>query len=75
MQHQNINQFLGACPEPDNLCIVSVYCAKGSLEDVLENENIKLDSVFKMSFVSDITEVCGKDTRLYKSLIGAEYPG
>lgn len=57
LNHLNINQVLGACVEPGNIYIVSDYCKRGSLQDVLENENINLDWMFKLSFSSDIVEV------------------
>ncbi len=37
--------------------MVSPYCSKGSLQDVLENSNIRLDLIFKLSFASDIAQV------------------
>ncbi|XP_070550787.1 atrial natriuretic peptide receptor 1-like [Ptychodera flava] len=54
VSHANLNPFVGACIDPPNICIVSHYCSKGSLQDVLENDNIKLDWMFKMSFAMDI---------------------
>ncbi|XP_077994096.1 atrial natriuretic peptide receptor 2-like [Glandiceps talaboti] len=56
MRHGNINQFVGACIDPPDICIVTHYCSKGSLQDVLENDNIKLDWLFKLSFASDIAK-------------------
>lgn len=32
MRHENINSFIGACIDSPNIAIVSVYCARGSLE-------------------------------------------
>ena len=57
MRHGNVNPFIGACLEPQHIVIVSQYAAKGSLNDVIHHEHIKLDSMFKMSFVADIVEV------------------
>ncbi|XP_020632212.1 atrial natriuretic peptide receptor 2-like [Orbicella faveolata] len=54
LTHQNINTFIGACVEPGNICILSQYCAKGSLQDVLHNDSLKLDWMFQMSISSDI---------------------
>ncbi|XP_070536363.1 atrial natriuretic peptide receptor 1-like isoform X2 [Ptychodera flava] len=56
LRHANINQFVGACVDPPEICIVTHYCSKGSLQDVLENDNIKLDWLFKLSFASDIAK-------------------
>ncbi|KAK2151074.1 hypothetical protein LSH36_376g01001 [Paralvinella palmiformis] len=52
--HENLNVFVGACIEPPNICILWQYCSKGSLLDVLENDDYKLDSTFKVSFMVDI---------------------
>ena len=30
--HDNINQFVGACVDPPDICIVYSYCPKGTLE-------------------------------------------
>jgi hypothetical protein len=32
VRHENLNPFLGACVEPGNICIVTNYCPKGSLQ-------------------------------------------
>ncbi|KAL5017260.1 hypothetical protein ScPMuIL_006849 [Solemya velum] len=45
MAHENIAMFVGACIEPPDACILYQYCYKGSLQDILENEEIKLDLV------------------------------
>ncbi|XP_067143457.1 guanylate cyclase 32E-like [Centruroides vittatus] len=54
MRHENINPFLGACVDPPNICIFKLYCARGSLEEVLRNEDLDLDNVFIASLVSDL---------------------
>ncbi|KAK3753336.1 hypothetical protein QZH41_015271 [Actinostola sp. cb2023] len=54
LSHQNINPFIGACVEPPNICILQAYCNKGSLQDVLHNEQLKLDWMFQMAIASDI---------------------
>ena len=57
LHHTNLNVILGACVEPNHIFVVSEYCSKGSLQDVLENENIRLDRIFNISFASDIAQV------------------
>ncbi|XP_064629344.1 atrial natriuretic peptide receptor 2-like [Lineus longissimus] len=52
--HTNILRFIGACIEPGKVHIVSEYCSKGSLQDVLENENVDLDWSFRHSLINDI---------------------
>ncbi|XP_062715719.1 speract receptor isoform X1 [Aedes albopictus] len=54
MRHDNLNAFIGACTDPPNICIITEYCTRGSLKDVLENEDVKLDNMFTASMVADI---------------------
>lgn len=67
LQHPNINRFIGACVDSPNIWILTQYCNKGSLQDVLNNEKMKLDWMFQISFASDIARgMCF----LHKSSIG-----
>uniref|UniRef100_A0A1I8HSN5 Guanylate cyclase n=1 Tax=Macrostomum lignano TaxID=282301 RepID=A0A1I8HSN5_9PLAT len=50
----NVIRFIGACLDAPNECLVSEYCPKGSLQDVLENDNLNLDWMFKFSLMLDI---------------------
>ncbi|KAK9512964.1 hypothetical protein O3M35_001263 [Rhynocoris fuscipes] len=52
--HDNVNSFIGAIVEPMRILIVTEYCAKGSLYDIVENEDIKLDKMFVASLVHDL---------------------
>ncbi|XP_020901343.1 atrial natriuretic peptide receptor 1 isoform X2 [Exaiptasia diaphana] len=54
LRHDNIIQFIGACVDAPNICIVTQYCPKGSLQDILMNKDVKLDHMFIASLVSDI---------------------
>ncbi|XP_059168418.1 guanylate cyclase 32E-like [Physella acuta] len=54
LRHDNIVQFVGVTVEPGLVHIVTEYCTKGSLEDILENSDLKLDDMFIASIVSDI---------------------
>ncbi|XP_045214115.2 receptor-type guanylate cyclase Gyc76C-like [Mercenaria mercenaria] len=56
LRHSNINTFLGACIDPPVFIIVTEYCSKGSLLDILENEDLKLDSMFIFSIIRDILQ-------------------
>ena len=56
-RHVNLNPFIGASIDSGTMCVVNQYCSKGSLQDVIENDNIKLDKIFKLSFAVDITQV------------------
>ncbi|KAL9911404.1 speract receptor isoform 1-T8 [Glossina fuscipes fuscipes] len=53
-RHDNICAFIGACTEPPNICIITEYCTRGSLKDILENDDVKLDNMFIASMVADI---------------------
>ncbi|CAH3045236.1 unnamed protein product [Porites lobata] len=67
IRHVNLNPYVGICAEFPDVLIVSEYCAKGSLQDILLNETIKLDWTFRMSFASDIAR--GME-ELHKTSIG-----
>ncbi|XP_036326387.1 receptor-type guanylate cyclase Gyc76C-like isoform X2 [Rhagoletis pomonella] len=54
LRHDNINSFIGACVEPTRILLVTDYCAKGSLYDIIENEDIKLDDLFIASLIHDL---------------------
>ncbi|XP_065654311.1 atrial natriuretic peptide receptor 1 isoform X3 [Hydra vulgaris] len=54
LQHQNVNSFIGACVSNPNICLITHYCNKGSLQDVLFNEDLKFDWMFQISIASDI---------------------
>lgn len=58
LRHDNINSFIGACVEPMRILLVTDYCAKGSLYDIIENEDIKLDDLFIASLIHDLIKVC-----------------
>ncbi|ROT76823.1 putative atrial natriuretic peptide receptor 1-like isoform X2 [Penaeus vannamei] len=47
-------------PAVDHSCASSgEYCPKGSLQDILENDDVKLDSMFKISLMHDLVKVRG----------------
>ncbi|XP_046988319.1 guanylate cyclase 32E-like [Schistocerca americana] len=56
VRHDNIIPFIGASVDHGNLCVLTAYCARGSLEDVLANEDLHLDNMFVSSLVSDIVK-------------------
>lgn len=43
LRHPNIVLYIGACTSPPNVCIVTEWCDRGSLHDVLHDSNIPLD--------------------------------
>ncbi|XP_026742826.1 receptor-type guanylate cyclase Gyc76C-like isoform X2 [Trichoplusia ni] len=54
LRHDNLNSFIGAVVEPLRVLILTDYCAKGSLYDIIENEDIKLDKMFISSLIHDL---------------------
>ncbi|XP_054713373.1 atrial natriuretic peptide receptor 1-like [Uloborus diversus] len=56
LQHEHIVRFVGCCIDPPHCCIVTEYCQKGSLQDILENDEIKLDWMFRFSLMHDVVK-------------------
>ncbi|XP_056409707.1 atrial natriuretic peptide receptor 2 [Hyla sarda] len=56
VQFNHLTRFLGACIDPPNICIVTEYCPRGSLQDILENDSINLDWMFRNSLINDIVK-------------------
>ncbi|GFN79875.1 guanylate cyclase [Plakobranchus ocellatus] len=56
LRHTNVNSFIGACLQSSVLTLVTAYCVKGSLQDVLENDDIKLDHMFMASLIKDLLQ-------------------
>ncbi|MEQ2169354.1 hypothetical protein GOODEAATRI_024374 [Goodea atripinnis] len=84
VQNEHLTRFIGACIDPPNICIITEYCPRGSLQvqhtclstcpctclpfltslfpslclqDILENDSISLDWMFKYSLINDIVKV------------------
>ncbi|WAQ95329.1 GCY3E-like protein [Mya arenaria] len=57
LRHENLNPFIGACVDTPHILVVTAYCSKGSLTDILENDDIQLDDMFRASLVFDIIRV------------------
>ncbi|XP_023800081.1 atrial natriuretic peptide receptor 2-like [Cyanistes caeruleus] len=56
LDHPNLCKFIGGCVEVPNVAIVTEYCPKGSLSDVLLSEDIPLNWGFRFSFATDIAQ-------------------
>ncbi|KAM3910368.1 LOW QUALITY PROTEIN: atrial natriuretic peptide receptor 2 [Leptodactylus fuscus] len=67
VQFNHLTRFLGACIDPPNICIVTEYCPRGSLQDILENDSINLDWMFRNSLINDIVKGM---SFLHRSIIG-----
>ncbi|PZC83039.1 hypothetical protein B5X24_HaOG208906 [Helicoverpa armigera] len=72
LEHDHLARFYGACVDPPHCCLLTEYCPKGSLQDILENESIKLDWMFKVSLMHDIVKgmhyLHGSDIRSHGAL-------
>ncbi|GBP68598.1 Atrial natriuretic peptide receptor 1 [Eumeta japonica] len=55
VSHENTVRFIGACVESP-VFVLTEYCPKGSLKDVLENRELELDWNFRTSLVHDIVQ-------------------
>ncbi|ESP05009.1 hypothetical protein LOTGIDRAFT_109732, partial [Lottia gigantea] len=54
LRHENINPYVGLLVDPVKPALVTEYCSRGSLQDVIRNEDIKLDWDFKYSLIIDL---------------------
>ena len=57
LRHENLNPLIGCLAEPPRAALVSEYCARGSLQDVLQQDDIKLDWSFRLSLLTDLVRV------------------
>lgn len=64
LHHDHLVRFLGACIDSPNCYLITEYCPKGSLQDILENDNIQLDWMFRYSLMHDIIRVSSKNDML-----------
>ncbi|KAL2080486.1 hypothetical protein ACEWY4_024279 [Coilia grayii] len=56
VQNEHLTRFIGACIDPPNICIITEYCPRGSLQDLMESDSITLDWMFRYSLISDIVK-------------------
>ncbi|XP_076056765.1 guanylate cyclase 32E-like isoform X2 [Oratosquilla oratoria] len=54
VRHENLLPFIGASVDTGAICILTAYSARGSLEDVLHNDDLQLDNMFVASLVADL---------------------
>ncbi|XP_014220328.2 atrial natriuretic peptide receptor 1 isoform X3 [Trichogramma pretiosum] len=59
LQHDHLVKFYGACVDFPHCCLLTEYCPRGSLQDILENGQMKLDRVFRGSLIHDIVRGMG----------------
>ncbi|XP_070799780.1 retinal guanylyl cyclase 2-like [Pituophis catenifer annectens] len=54
LRHENVNPFLGLLSDTGLSAVVMDFCSRGSLQDLLQNMDIKLDWMFKSSLLLDL---------------------
>ncbi|CEF60352.1 Guanylate cyclase [Strongyloides ratti] len=54
--HDNINPFIGiSFNEKNEMLVLWKFCSRGTIQDIIYNENVTLDSKFHAAFIRDIT--------------------
>ncbi|XP_041055269.1 retinal guanylyl cyclase 2 [Carcharodon carcharias] len=54
LRNENVNPFLGFLCDSGALAIATEHCSRGSLHDLLRNDDLKLDWMFKSSLLMDL---------------------
>lgn len=57
IRHENLLTFVGASVDHGQVAILSAYAPRGSLEDVLANQDLNLDTMFVSSLITDLLKV------------------
>ncbi len=65
IRHENVVSFMGVSVDYGSVSILTAYCARGSLEDVLKLD-FKLDTFFIASLVTDLIKVCPSSQLNYR---------
>ncbi|XP_069581759.1 atrial natriuretic peptide receptor 1-like [Brachyistius frenatus] len=56
VQNEHLTRFIGASIDSPNMCIITEYCPRGSLQDLMESDSITLDWMFRYSLINDIVK-------------------
>ncbi|XP_026147785.1 retinal guanylyl cyclase 2 [Mastacembelus armatus] len=54
LRNENVNPFIGFFSDCSMFAVVTEHCSRGSLQDLLRNEDVKLDWMFKSSLLLDL---------------------
>lgn len=57
LNNDHLVRFIGACVEDVTPCLLNEYCPRGSLQDILEDEDMKLDVDLQHSLIHDVVKV------------------
>uniref|UniRef100_A0A674PIN9 Guanylate cyclase n=1 Tax=Takifugu rubripes TaxID=31033 RepID=A0A674PIN9_TAKRU len=56
VQNEHLTRFIGSCIDYPNMYIITEYCPRGSLQDLMESDSITLDWMFRYSLIIDIVK-------------------
>lgn len=56
VKHENLVRFIGICLDEQNTGILTELMIRGSLRNILDNEKMQIDWMFRYSMISDIIE-------------------
>lgn len=54
LEHSHLAKFVGACLDYPNVCLLTEFCPRGSLLDLLEKCRFKIDGMMELSLIKDI---------------------
>lgn len=66
--HPNIATFVGASTDAPQVAILTLFCSKGSIDDIIANEDIRLPWSFREAMLKDVARGVAY---LHKSTIGS----
>lgn len=72
LRNENVNPFLGFFSDCSMFAVVTEHCSRGSLQDLLRNEDVKLDWMFKSSLLLDLIKVSRRYTDYFA--LGVLFP-
>jgi serine/threonine protein kinase len=71
LRHPNIVLAMGACVHP--VCLVTEFCANGSLFDVLHNDSIVLSGRMKLKLAYDIVSIFKISTSICQPFVVEDF--
>ena len=64
-QHDHLVRFIGVVADAPQKYILTEYCPRGSLQDILEDEDIQLEWNFRYSLLHDLVKVRFLEYRVF----------
>jgi atrial natriuretic peptide receptor A len=56
LHHDHLVRFVGATVDPEMPYLLTEYCPRGSLQDILEDDEVQLERNFRHSLIHDIAK-------------------